>query len=174
MICIMGGRPHLAHGALISAAGEALRREGEVYIVVPKQLTLQTELDLIRALEPGGSFRLNVLSPERLCARIFDTAGKPEGERVDDRGRVMLARRALNACEKQLKVYSGAGHRRGFPARAARQLEILRQAGMTPEEVRALSAKVFSMRGVRPMWRTSARCLPAYIQNSDCASSIWA
>ena len=29
MICIMGGRPHLAHGALISAAGEALRREGE-------------------------------------------------------------------------------------------------------------------------------------------------
>ena len=57
MICIMGGRPHLAHGALISAAGEALRREGEVYIVVPKQLTLQTELDLIRALEPGGSFR---------------------------------------------------------------------------------------------------------------------
>ncbi|MDY2602280.1 MAG: hypothetical protein SOW23_10905 [Eubacteriales bacterium] len=120
MICIMGGRPHLAHGALISAAGEALRREGEVYIVVPKQLTLQTELDLIRALEPGGSFRLNVLSPERLCARIFDTAGKPEGERVDDRGRVMLARRALNACEKQLKVYSGAGHRRGFPARAAR------------------------------------------------------
>ena len=141
MICIMGGRPHLAHGALISAAGEALRREGEVYIVVPKQLTLQTELDLIRALEPGGSFRLNVLSPERLCARIFDTAGKPEGERVDDRGRVMLARRALNACEKQLKVYSGAGHRRGFPARAARQLEILRQAGMTPKEVRALAAK---------------------------------
>ena len=139
MIRLMGGRPHLAHSAMLAAAGEALDREGEVYIVVPRQLTLQTELDLIRALEPGGSFRLNVLSPERLCVRIFDTAGKPEGEQVDDRGRVMLARRALNECEKQLKVYSGAGHRRGFPARAARQLEILRQAGMTPEDVRSLA-----------------------------------
>lgn len=136
MIRLLTGRPEHAQAALINETARALKSgAGDVYIVVPKQLTLQTELTLIRELEPGGSFRLNVLSPERLCARIFETAGRPSAEKVDDRGRVMLARRALNACKKQLSVYSGAGHRRGFPARAARQLELFRQAGLTPEEV---------------------------------------
>ena len=141
MIRILTGRPERAEGALIAEAKKALDNgDGAVYVVVPKQLTLQTELTLIRALEPGGSFRLNVLSPERLCARIFETGGRPERERVDDRGRVMLARRALNACSAKLEVYSGAGHRRGFPARAARQLELFRQAGLTPEEIEALAS----------------------------------
>ena len=119
MIRILTGRPEGAGEALINEAARALKSgAGDVYVIVPKQLTLQTELTLIRALEPGGSFRLNVLSPERLCTRIFETAGRPTQQRVDDRGRVMLARRALNACAPQLSVYSGAGHRRGFPARA--------------------------------------------------------
>ena len=140
MIRILTGRPADTENALIAQTGRALENgAGDVYVVVPKQLTLQTELTLIRALEPGGSFRLNVLSPERLCARIFETAGRPSAEKVDDRGRVMLARRALNSCDRALTVYSGAGHRRGFPARASRQLELFRQAGLTPEEIRALA-----------------------------------
>ncbi len=141
MIRLLTGRPEHAAAALINETARALKSgAGDVYIVVPKQLTLQTELTLIRELEPGGSFRLNVLSPERLCARIFETAGRPGTEKVDDRGRVMLARRALNDCSKELSVYSGAGHRRGFPARAARQLELFRQAGLSPEEVRDIAA----------------------------------
>ena len=136
MIKILTGRMENAGGALIAEAGRALKSgDGDVYVIVPKQLTLQTELTLIRALEPGGSFRLNVMSPERLCARIFETAGRPAAGKVDDRGRVMLARRALNECDRELAVYSGAGHRRGFPARAARQLELFRQAGLSPEEL---------------------------------------
>lgn len=140
MIRLLTGRPEFAAEALVTETARALKGgAGDVYIIVPKQLTLQTELTLIRALEPGGSFRLNVMSPERLCARIFETAGRPDTEKVDDRGRVMLARRALNDCEKDLTVYSGAGHRRGFPARAARQLELFRQAGLTPDEVRGIA-----------------------------------
>jgi len=140
MIRILTGRPENAGGALIRETGRALKSGGgDVYVIVPKQLTLQTEITLIRALEPGGSFRLNVMSPERLCARIFETAGRPSAEKVDDRGRVMLARRALNLCDRELTVYSGAGHRRGFPARAARQLELLRQAGHTPVEIEGIA-----------------------------------
>lgn len=131
MMKIISVRPGYAARELIDETGRRLSAgDGPVYVVVPKQLTLQTELELIRALEPGGSFRINVLSPERLCARIFETAGSPEFTRVDDRGRVMLARRALNQCRDGLKVYSGACRRRGFPARAARQLELFRQAGL--------------------------------------------
>ena len=162
MIRILTGRPESAGEALINEAARALKSgAGDVYVIVPKQLTLQTELTLIRALEPGGSFRLNVLSPERLCARIFETAGRPDKERVDDRGRVMLARRALNDCASQLSVYSGAGHRRGFPARAARQLELFRQAGLSPAELEQVADSQSGLFAAR--LRDAAKILSAYL-----------
>lgn len=162
MIRILTGRPESAGNALINEAARALKSgAGDVYVIVPKQLTLQTELTLIRALEPGGSFRLNVLSPERLCARIFETAGRPLQERVDERGRVMLARRALNECSPQLSVYSGAGHRRGFPARVARQLELFRQAGFSPAEIDDIAASQSGLFAAR--LRDVARILSAYV-----------
>ncbi|MBQ4088457.1 MAG: PD-(D/E)XK nuclease family protein [Clostridia bacterium] len=157
----MTGRPENAGRALVTETGKALQKAGDVYVIVPKQLTLQTELTLIRALEPGGSFRLNVMSPERLCARIFETAGQPQAEKVDDRGRVMLARRALNKCDKELTVYSDAGHRRGFPARAARQLELFRQAGLTPEEIDDVAAGRSGLFAAK--LRDMAKILSAYM-----------
>ena len=140
MLRIVSGRARGAEARLVSEAGRLLRAgEGQVYVVVPKQLTLETELLLIRALEPAGSFRLGVLSPERLCGRIFESVGHPSFLRVDDRGRVMLARRAVKACQGNLRAYARAGERRGFPARVARQLEAFRQAGLSPDDVRALA-----------------------------------
>ncbi|MGI6240172.1 MAG: PD-(D/E)XK nuclease family protein [Christensenellales bacterium] len=140
MLQITAGRARGAGERLIRETARALKaRAGQVYIVVPKQLTLETELLLIRALESAGSLRLNVLSPERLCARIFESAGRASFERVDDRGRVLVARRAIRACAGELRAYRRAGGRRGFPARVARQLELFRQAQLTPDDVRALA-----------------------------------
>jgi len=104
-------------------------------VVVPKQLTLQTERSLLSALSLKGSFRLQVLSPERLCARVFEAAGQPEGARVDERGRVMLVRAAVHSVDDRLKLYRGAAQRRGFSERCARQLELIRQAGLTPDRL---------------------------------------
>jgi ATP-dependent helicase/nuclease subunit B len=138
MLNILAGRARGMQARLVREAGRLLGA-GQVYVVVPKQLTLETELLLIRALEPAGSFRLRVLSPERLCGHIFESAGHPAFQRVDDRGRVMLARRAVKACAGDLKAYARAGERRGFPARVAKELEALRQAGLSPDDVRALA-----------------------------------
>lgn len=140
MLKIIAGRARGAQARLLAEADMLLRESaGQLYIVVPKQLTLETELLLIRALEPAGSFRLCVLSPERLCAQIFESVGHPSFQRVDDRGRVMLARRAIKACEGELHAYARAGQRRGFPARVAKQLEIMRQAGLSPDDIYRLS-----------------------------------
>ena len=102
-------------------------------VVVPKQLTLQTERTLLAALRLPGSFQIQVLSPERLCGRIFEAAGQPEGVRVDERGRVMLVRAAAREVDERLSLYRGAVSRRGFADRCARQLELIRQAGLTPQ-----------------------------------------
>ena len=136
-------RVYTGRGRLMQAAlSELLRRANArtQLVVVPKQLTLQTERTLLRDLNQRGSFQIQVLSPERLCARIFDAAGQPEGVRVDDRGRVMLVRAAVRAAGENLTLYRGAERRRGFPERCAAQLERIRQAGVTADTLRACAA----------------------------------
>ena len=133
---IYTGRSRLMEAAMIDTLRRGMARgEGDHIVVVPKQLTLQTERTLLAALELKGSFRLQVLSPERLCGRIFESAGQPAGVRVDERGRVMLVRAAVRAVDDRLKLYRGAARRRGFADRCARQLELIRQAGLTPGRV---------------------------------------
>ena len=136
MLRVYTGENCLLSGELARRIGDALAREDAVqYIVVPKQLTLFTERLLLDRLKLSGSFRLRVLSPARLCARIFEEAGMPNGVRVDERGRVMLVRRAIRAAEG-LTIYKNADRRRGFADRCARQLELFVQGGVTPEQLR--------------------------------------
>ena len=131
------GRARALEPAMFAALGDAMNGPAEAHIVVvPKQLTLQTERALLDALHLEGSFSLQVLSPERLCARIFEQAGQPAGTRIDERGRVMLVRRAVRQVNDRLKLYHDAERRRGFADRCARQLELLRQARLTPEALK--------------------------------------
>ena len=135
---VFTGRSHLLEPAMIDTLRASMSGDVDAHIVVvPKQLTLQTERTLLSALGLEGSFQLQVLSPERLCGRVFEAAGQPDGARVDERGRVMLVRQAVRQAGDQLKLYRGAEHRRGFPDRCARQLELIRQAGVTPERLAA-------------------------------------
>ena len=143
---IYTGRSHLLEPAMIQALRASLWDGADTRIVVvPKQLTLQTERLLLRALELRGSFQLQVLSPERLCGRIFEAAGQPEGVRVDERGRVMLVRAAIHSVDGRLSLYRGAAGRRGFADRCARQLELIRQAGLSPERLLACADEAEGM-----------------------------
>ena len=122
---------------LVRRVGAALAEDDAVqYIIVPKQLTLLTERLLLAGLKLRGSFRLRVLSPARLCSLIFEEAGMPAGVRLDDRGRVMLVRRAIQ-CAAGLTIYKNADRRRGFAEKCARQLELFLQAGVSGEALRA-------------------------------------
>ena len=140
MLKVYTGRSRLLSRALV----ECVRRTDDEteLIVVPKQLTLATEQLLLGELGLKGSFRIQVLSAERLCARIFESAGSPDGARIDDRGRVMLVRAAVRAAEERLTIYRGAQNRRGFPERAASQLERIRQANLSGETLRACAEEL--------------------------------
>ena len=110
------GRKPALKPALLRAVTEALNADerSSVVVMVPEQLTLDTERGLLEGLNLIGSFRLMVLSPKRLCDRIFDEAGRPERVRIDDRGRALLMGHVLRSLKKQLKWYAGARDRRGF------------------------------------------------------------
>lgn len=139
MLRLMIGRNHLLEGALISLCARVTGAENATLtVVVPRQITLETELALLDGLNLQGSFQLRVVSPERLCDLIFDAVGQPEGARVDERGRAMLVSRALKRVGGELRYYRGAQSRRGFVQRATRQVEIFRQAGLSGEEAQRL------------------------------------
>ena len=143
---IYTGRSSLMEPAMIRVLRRGMEAgEKDHIVVVPKQLTLQTERMLLSALALKGSFRLLVLSPERLCGRIFEAAGQPEGARVDERGRVMLVRAAVRSVDDRLVLYHGASARRGFAERCARQLELIRQAGLTPDRLFACACQAEGM-----------------------------
>ena len=134
MLKIYTGRNRLLSRALLECVKQS-QSETEL-IVVPSQLTLATEQLLLGGLGLKGSFRIAVLTADRLCARIFEAAGQPQGTRIDDRGRVMLVRRAVRAVKEELTIYHSAEFRRGFPERAAKQLERFRQAGVNAQTLR--------------------------------------
>lgn len=114
--------------------------EGEesLFVLVPEQYTLEAERELMDALHLPGSFRLQVLSPGRLCRLVFEQAGYPQPVRIDERGRVMLLHDALGRLGNELTWYRGAQHRRGFTELAAHQIKEFKQAGQTPETLLAL------------------------------------
>lgn len=110
--------------------------EGAVILLVPAQWTLQAEMDALALAAPEGSFRLMVFSPTRLYARVFDQTGWPGEARVDAQGRVMLTQAAARRHQNDLKWYAGAVAGAGFAQRAQKQIEVFKQAGLTPHDLR--------------------------------------
>ncbi len=130
------GENRLLAEALLAEADRALSADdADIYVVVPRQLTLLTERMLLGGLKKRGSFRLRVIAPARLCAEIFAAVGGPSGVRVDERGRVMLIRRALRESEN-LSIYKNAWRRRGFAEKCAAEIESFLQGGVTVEQLR--------------------------------------
>lgn len=113
--------------------------ERDIYIVVPKQLTLLTEQIIMHDLDLAGSFRIQVYNTTRICTAIFNEAGFPDGDHIDERGRVMMCRRAAHAVRESLSIYRGAEQRTGFAAKCAQQLQVLLQGGVSPDQLQKIA-----------------------------------
>ena len=83
-------RPHRLLGECVRRIG-ALEQAGQrCMFIVPAQYTLQAELEIMGRLGLKGSFLIDVLSPGRLQARVFERAGAPERVAFDERGKRMV------------------------------------------------------------------------------------
>lgn len=135
------GRKALLRPRLLTEIGKALSYgdDKNVIVIVPEQLTLETEMLTLEGLSLSGSFRLSVLSPKRFAGLIFDEAGRDQRVLVDERGRAMLMGKTLRNLNKKLKWYQGAKEKRGFEMRIVDQISRLKQAGVTPDALLALA-----------------------------------
>lgn len=130
-----------SHRTLMPALLNTLRQnEGGCIVLVPEQFTLTAEKLIYSALNLSGSFDIQVMSPRRLCTRIFDETGVPDELRIDDRGRVMLLHRCVKALSDQLSWYRGSESSSGFVMLAAEQIKEFKQARLSPEELKRIAA----------------------------------
>ncbi len=121
-------------GALCDERGEP------IVLVVPGQITLEAEQLALDAVGRPGSFRLQVLNPQRLCDKILEQAGGGLGARIDENGRAMLMRRALDSLDKPLCAYERARKSPGFAALASQAVAQWKEAGMTAEMIAQIAA----------------------------------
>ena len=110
-------------------------------MLVPEQITLQTELDIVDSLNIKGSFAIQVISPAKLYTRVFEAAGEPEGVPIDERGRALLLGAAIRDIGKQLNWYAGAAAKPGFVIKALSQVGELKNAGVMPDDIAQMAAQ---------------------------------
>ena len=133
MLRFILGRPGTGktHACL---AGMSKQQEGLLYYLVPEQFSLQSERLILSGV--GAVTRLQVLSFNRLCYRLFSFLGGPQGEIVDELGQRMLLRKVLFEVCGDLKFYANALNMPGFVEDLARSITELNRYRITPDDLR--------------------------------------
>lgn len=114
--------------ALFSRVAQRKREGGEIFVIVPDQESFETERRLSHALS-GGLMGVTVTSWSGLARRELDSLGDRRAF-LSDQGRVMLIRRSVDACSKDLTVFRRSAAHSGFPAEADELIKRFKRCGM--------------------------------------------
>ncbi|MCL2088725.1 MAG: PD-(D/E)XK nuclease family protein [Oscillospiraceae bacterium] len=111
--------------------------DSPVLLIVPEQMSFDTERDF---LEDMGTLRLkntSVLSFSTLARRIFETYGGAAGNYADETAKLILINRAVSEVSDALTVYSGVCGRPDFGGLILREINKLKLSGVTPSDIEA-------------------------------------
>jgi len=90
--------------------------EQNFIIIVPEQFTLQTQKELVSMHPNHGIMNIDILSFLRLSYRIFEEIGKQDMVVLEETGKSMLVRKALEEKKEYLKIFKGDTKKPGFVA----------------------------------------------------------
>ncbi|MEY8402019.1 PD-(D/E)XK nuclease family protein [Oscillospiraceae bacterium 44-34] len=102
-------------------------------LLVPEQMSHETERALCKAGGPQINLRAEVLSFSRLANRIFQAAGGLGEEELDGGGRLLLMYRAVRETASSLKVYSRPSKRPAFLTSLIATADELKSCRVLPE-----------------------------------------
>lgn len=116
---------------------ESLQRDEEqpLILLVPEQITHQTERDIIEKLQLPGMMRLQVLSFSRLGYHVLNEVGGRTRTVINQQGKNMVLRKVLDECCGELSIYKKAAKQDGFVVRMADFLGQLKQHAVSPEDL---------------------------------------
>ena len=118
--------------AVLNRLCEASRERPQV-LLVPEQMSHETERALCAAGGPQINLRAEVLSFSRLANRIFQRAGGLGEEELEPGGRLLLMYRAVQGVASQLKVYGRPSRRPAFLTSLLATADELKSCRVLPE-----------------------------------------
>ncbi len=108
-------------------------RERPQVLLVPEQMSHETERALCAAGGPQINLRAEVLSFSRLANRVFQTAGGLGEEELDGGGRLLLMYRAVQSVAADLRIYGRPSRRPAFLASLIATADELKSCRVPPE-----------------------------------------
>lgn len=114
-------------------------------VIVPEQLSHQTERQLSAICGDSISFTAEVLSFTRLASRVFSIYGGGARQSLDKGGRILTARLALENIRSQLKVFAPAVGKAEFLGSMVSMIDEFKSYGVTPQILADASRQVEGM-----------------------------
>ncbi|HEU5140828.1 MAG TPA: helicase-exonuclease AddAB subunit AddB [Bacillales bacterium] len=110
--------------------------EGSLLVmVVPDQMTFETEYRLAAENELGGMTRAQVFSFGRLALNVLQQVGGVTRGRIDSVGINMMLRNIVEARKSELKVFQRASDQQGFYELLEEMMTELKRYQFTPEDL---------------------------------------
>ncbi|MDF2594432.1 MAG: UvrD/REP helicase [Clostridia bacterium] len=98
----------------------------DLYLLVPEQFNLQTQMDLSKRLYPG-LLRAQVISFNNLAKQILKETGEMTVPAIDDLERVMILKKIMEDHKKELIFFKKSIYNTGFIENINRFIEVLEQ-----------------------------------------------
>ena len=114
MLTILVGRAGSGKSDRVLHTMAHKRSERKQILLVPEHISHEAELDLCRALGPTASRDAEVLSFQNLASRVLGEAGGLADFTLDNGGKLLTMRLALQELHSQLKVFGRPSQRAAF------------------------------------------------------------
>lgn len=124
--------------AMIEAAMK--HPENNYFMIVPDQFTMQTQKQMVKMHPDGGILNIDVLSFGRLSHRIFEEVGKDDRLVLDDTGKCLLLRKAMEKEKANIPVLAAGFKNPGFIQEIKSVLSEFMQYGLKPADVKELAS----------------------------------
>ena len=125
---------HLVRRAVQAGAGTVL--------IVPEQLSHETERRLCVLGGDSVSLRAEVLSFTRLAQRVFSICGGAARKRLDGAGRLLVMRRAVEELRSRMKYFASALGREQFLSELLQAVDELKSCRISPEQLAQASQRL--------------------------------
>lgn len=114
-------------------------------LIVPDQLSHQTERKLCKLCGDEISFYADVLSFSRLSARVFSLYGGGARNILDEAGRLLSADLALSTIRSRLKVFASASGKAEFLSTMVNMIDELKSYAVSANDLRRAAANETGM-----------------------------
>jgi len=168
LFCVCGRSGSGKSRTIAKAIENALSEGRQAFLIVPDQFTLDAEHLLMELLRSNGLFQAEVLSFSRLCARVLEQCGQPNGSMLDARGRAMMVSRVLLENESSLCAYGKYVHSPHFSSTLSGQIAEFKRFDIKAEHLLQLSRDQPRLQDIGLLYQAYQKAISGiYTDNED-------